>query len=102
MSRFDKAAKAWVEKHVKDHGEVIEESVEFFIDAAAYASAAWCKFEVTWNEFTRYYTVDGKELPPGLKSRSLVIDEDAWKYDATDLMRELTEWEEGKSDGKDV
>jgi len=42
MSRFDKAAKAWVEKHCLEPGEIVEGSVTFDIDSAAYASSAWC------------------------------------------------------------
>jgi len=54
---------------------------------------------VNWVQVLRYRTNDGTELPPGSMSRHHHIESSAWQYDATDLMRELTEWEEAGSEG---
>lgn len=78
---FDRKAAAWVRKHYP-YAHPVVGSVEFAMDCAAYNSGAWANFDVAW--------VDDPKLPLVVKT----IDDCAWQYDATALMRELTEMED--------
>lgn len=92
-TEFDRKAAAWVRKHYPDAGEVVLGSVEFLMDTAAYLSGGWSNFNVEWTENVHYHTVSG-QLPSGQRIRSKTIDDNAWQYDATALLRELVEMED--------
>ena len=94
---YDQAAALWVVKHYPGALPVLG-TVSFDMDAAAYASAAWAHFEVSWDDVVLYPFWTG-HVELGAERREEVIDEHAWKYDASDLMRELFEIaEEGSGD----
>jgi hypothetical protein len=92
-TEFDRKAAAWVRKHYPDAKPIVG-TVEFGMDAAAFASSAWAHFDVAWSETVRYPLRDGGELPSGTKGVAKVISESAWQYDATELLRELVEMDD--------
>lgn len=77
VSEYDRRAQAWVRHRfgvVPDPG-----SVTFETDVAAYASGGWANFDVTW-------TVGGAP-------DSRTLDDEAWHYDLSQILRELFETE---------
>lgn len=87
-TEFDRKAAAWVRKHYPDSNPIVG-SVTFETDFAAYASGAWARFNVEWSDEIRH---NGGLR--GERSRCESISEEAWNYDASDLMRELVEMED--------
>lgn len=88
-TKFDRVAAAWVRKHYPGSNPVVG-SVNFHMDAAAYASAAWAEFKVTWKDEHR----EPSWPTPGLSEQIRTIDDSAWEFDASELMRELLEMED--------
>ena len=88
-TRFDRVAAAWVRKHYPGSNPVVG-SVSFVMDAAAYASAAWAEFRVTWTDEHQ----EPNWPTTALNEVTKTIDDSAWEFDASELMRELLEMED--------
>lgn len=93
-TRFDRVAAKWVRDNVPDAGDVVVGSVQFDVDAAAYASGAWCEFQVSWDTVIRHIGGDGREYGRNVARKTYDISDCAWDYSATGLMRELTDMED--------
>lgn len=83
---FDRKAAAWVRKHYPGAQPAVG-SVEFAMDCAAYNSGAWANFDVSWYEHDPARTLTRRPV-------TKTIDDEAWQYDATALLRELVEMDD--------
>jgi hypothetical protein len=76
VSEYDQRAETWVRSRWPD-AKPDPGSVEFASDCAAYASGGWASADVSWLEAGQ--------------SQVRTLQDDAWRYDWTVIIRELLE-----------